>query len=263
MQIVKIGLINNEKGTKGCETSPNLVLEALKNIGSNEKGDIIDYKKLDLEEIHVNLENLDEANHLIFENSKEILEKNFFSVFLGGDHSISYPIVKAFSKIEENPLLIVFDSHVDCLDSSGFPHNRGWLKRLIDEGFNTRNIILISVRNIFSEEKEFLDKNKVLLIKMDLLGEDLDGVCDLIMERARASSGFYISLDIDSIDPAFAPGTNNPESGGLGSREIIYFMKRLKLLKNFKGMDIVEINPKLDFNNMTIKLGAKIISELF
>lgn len=262
MQVVKIGLINNEKNVKGCEASPNLVLNALKNMGSNEKGEPIHYEGLNLEEIHIDLENLEEADHFIFENSKEILEKNFFSLFLGGDHSMSYPILRAFNKIEENPLLIIFDAHVDCLDSGKIPNNHQWLRKLIEEGFNSSGIILISPRNISENEIEFLNENKILLIKMDLLREDMEGVCDLIMERARSSSGFYISIDIDSMDPAFAPGTLDIEAGGLSSRDILYFVKRLKLLKNLKGADIVEINPKLDFNNITVKLGAKILSEL-
>jgi len=82
------------------------------------------------------------------------------------------------------------------------------------------------------------------------------------MERARNSSGFYISIDIDSVDPAFAPGTGYIEPGGLSSRELIYFIKRLSLLNNFRGGDIVEINPDLDNRNMTVKLGAKILSEM-
>ena len=262
MQIIKIGLVNNKNKTKGCETAPNSILKELKNIWSNEKGELIHYDELNLEEIHIDSDKLEEADYLIFENSKEIFEKNFFLIFLGGDHSISYPILRAFNKTEENPLLIVFDAHADCLDSGKIPDNHSWLRKLIEEGFNASGIILISTRNISSTELEFLEKNKILLIKMDLLREDLDGVCDLIMERARSSSGFYVSIDIDSIDPGFAPGTFDIEAGGLSSRDIIYFIKRLKLLKNLKGCDIVEINPKLDFNNITINLGAKIISEL-
>jgi agmatinase len=262
MGIIKIRLSNNINGAKECDNSPNLVLEELKKIGGNEKGVMIEYKKLNLEEIHIDSGNLKEADYLIFENSKEIFEKNFFSLFLGGDHFISYPILRAFLKIEENPLLIIFDSHSDCLNSSEIPHNRGWLRKLIEGGFNSRNVIIISPRNIFPEEMEFIFANKILLIKMDILREDTEGVCDLIMERARASSGFYVSIDIDCVDPAFAPGTNDIEPGGLTSRDLIYFIKRLKLLKNFKGADIVEINPKLDFNNITVKLGAKIVSEL-
>ena len=262
MQIIKIGLVNSKNEIKGCEISPNSILKALKTVGSNEKGEIIDYDKLNLEEIHINLDNLEEADHLIFENSKEIFEKNFFSIFLGGDHAISYSVLRAFNKVEKNPMLIIFDAHADCLDSGKIPNNHQWLRKLIEEGYNPSGIILISTRNILSEEMEFLEKNKILLVKMDLLREDMDGVCDLVMERARSSSGFYISIDMDSIDPAFAPGTADIEAGGLTSRDIIYFIKRLKLLKNLKGADIVEINPKLDFNDMTVKLGAKILSEL-
>jgi len=259
MQIIKVGLISGN--VKGNERAPNMILKTLNEIGSNEKGKMIKLKELNLEEIHVNLDNIAEAEHLIYEGSKEILEKNFFSLFLGGDGGISYSILRAFNKIEKNPLLIVFDAHADCLVERG-EGSRVWIRRLIEGGFNPGNIILVSTRNIWKEEVEFLDKNKILIIKMDLLKEDMEGICDLIMERAQDSSGFYISIDIDCLDPAFAPGTSNLEPGGLSSRELIYFIKRLKLLKNLKGADIVEINPTLDFNNMTVKLGAKLIAEM-
>ena len=251
----------SEVDKKGCSTAPNKVLAVLKGIGSNEHGDLIDYNKLNIEEIHVNSDNFPEAEHLIFENSKEIFERNFKSFFIGGDHSISYPILKAFNKVEENPLLIVFDAHADCLTGKeGF--NRNWLRRLIEGGFNTNSIIIIGIRNISFEEIEFLNENKILLIKMDILREDLEGVCDLMMERALNSSGFYISIDIDGVDPGFAPGTLFIEPGGLSSSDLIYFARRLRLLNNFRGADVCEINPALDFNNMTVKLGAKLLSEM-
>jgi len=260
MEIIKIRLISSDGKTKGCEKTPVEIIKSLRNIKSSENNKVIDVDKLNLEEIHVNLDNLKEANHLIFENSKEIFEKNFKSFFIGGDHCISYSIVKAFKKIEENPLLIVFDAHADCLISESNPGSRDWLRKLIEEGF--KNIILISARNISEEENEFLKEHNILIIKMDLLEEDLEGVCDLVMERARSSSGFYVSIDINSVDPAFAPGTSFLEPGGLSSRDLIYFIKRLVLLKNFRGADIVEINPDKDFNEMTIKLGAKLLSEM-
>ncbi len=262
MQIIKVGLINAKGKTDGCEKAPNAVLEALKIIASNEKGELIDYPGLNLEEIHLDLNNLEEANYLIFENSKEIFERNFKSLFIGGDHSISYPILRAFNKTEKNPLLIVFDAHADCCECGKVPNHEGWLRRVIEEGFNPGSVILVSTRNIWEEETEFLKKNKILIIKMELLMEDLEGVCDLLMERARNASGFYISVDIDAVDPAFAPGTGYLEPGGLSSRELIYFIKRLNLLKNFKGADIAEINPSLDVNGMSVKLGAKLLSEM-
>ena len=97
---------------------------------------------------------------------------------------------------------------------------------------------------------------------MDVLQEDLSGVCDLVMERARSSNGFYTSIDIDAVDPGFAPAVAYPEPGGMSSRDLIYFVKRLSLLDNFRGADIVEINPVKDVNGITIKLGAKLLAEM-
>lgn len=254
--------INKVNKETGCEKAPVEILNALKEIGCNEKGKLIEFAKLNLEEIHVDLNNLEEANHLIYENSKEIFEKNFKAFFLGGDHCISYSIVKAFSKVEENPLLIIFDAHADCLEPGKVPTNEDWLSKLIREGFNPKNVILISARDLWEKEIEFLNENQINLIKMDVLKEDLDGICDLVMERARNSSGFYVSIDIDCLDPAFAPATGYLEPGGLSSRDLIYFIKRLVLLENFRGADIVEINPDKDVNGMTVKMGAKLLAEM-
>ena len=81
MQIIRVRLINSERG-KGCEKAPIEVLKALKLIKSNEEGKLIEFNKLNLEEIHVDLENIKGSNHLIFENSKEIFEKNSRSFFI-------------------------------------------------------------------------------------------------------------------------------------------------------------------------------------
>ena len=262
MEIVRVKLTNSMGRTKGCEEAPVEILKALRYIKSNESGRLIDVDKLRLEEIHVDLNNLEEGGHLIFENSKEIFEKNFKAFFLGGDHSISYPIVKAFNHVVDNPLLIIFDAHADLNESGKEPTHEEWLRGLIEDGFDSKNVILISTRNMYKDEIEFLKEKEITLIKMDVLQEDLEGVCDLVMERARDSGGFYVSIDIDAVDPAHAPGTGYLEPGGMSSRDLIYFIKRLSLLENFRGGDIVEINPHLDVNGMTVKLGAKLLGEL-
>ena len=149
MEIVKVCTSQGSLGKNpGCEKAPEAILDELKKIETNESGKKIEFKVSDSE---INENDLDETYKSI--------ENTTGDVVLGGDHSISYPIVKAFAKIEENPLLIVFDAHVDCLDSGKIPNNRGWLRKLIEEGFNSSKIILISTRNIFSEEIEFLEKN--------------------------------------------------------------------------------------------------------
>ena len=262
MQIIRVRLINSMGKTNGCEKAPVEVLKELKEIKLNESGKEIDFDSLNLEEIHVDLNNLEEANHLIFENSKEIFEKNSKAFFIGGDHSISFSIGKAFNKIQHNPLLIVFDAHADCDETCKEPTHEEWVRGLVEQGFDGSKIILISTRKMWPHELEFIKENKITLISMDVLQEDLHGVCDLVMERARRSGGFYISIDVDSVDPAHAPGVAYPEAGGMSSRDLIYFVKRLSLLDNFRGADIVEINPDKDINNITVKLGAKLLSEM-
>jgi arginase family enzyme len=262
MQIIRVRLINSMGKTNGCENAPVEVIKSLREIGSNEKGNEIDVDKFNLEEIHVDLNNLEEANYLIFKNAKEAFEKNKKVFFIGGDHSISYSIGKAFEKVEENPLLIVFDAHADCVEPGKEPTHEEWLRSLVEQGFPGDKIILISTRNFYANELEFIKQNKITLISMDVLQEDLSGVCDLVMERARSSNGFYTSIDIDAVDPGFAPAVAYPEPGGMSSRDLIYFVKRLSLLDNFRGADIVEINPVKDVNGITIKLGAKLLAEM-
>ena len=95
----------------------------------------------------------------------------------------------------------------------------------------------------------------------EITTEGIHEISESVMAAAKDFEALYVSIDIDVLDPAFAPGTGCTEPAGLTSRELIYFVQRLKLLKNLKIVDIVEINPKKDVNNMTSKLGAKIIAE--
>ncbi len=261
MIIVRVKGINSMKKTDGCEKAPVQVVESLGKIYSSEKGKIIDNKLMNFEEIHVNNSNLEESNELIYENAKEIFSEQDKALFIGGDHSISYGLVKAFKESFQDPFLIVFDAHADCMIPGKEPTHEEWLRKIIEEGFPAENIILIGVRNIFHEEKSFLDKHKIKVLGMKELQESRQEICDSLMERARQADAFYISLDIDVVDPAFAPGTGYLEPGGLSSRDLIYFLQRLNLLKNFRGADIVEINPDKD-DGKTVKLGAKLLAEM-
>ena len=125
------------------------------------------------------------------------------------------------------------------------------------------NILIVGLQNIDGEERKFLDEYKInTILSKTIFAEGCHDVCDTIMERARDWSSFYVSVDIDAVDPAFAPAVAYPEPGGFSSREIIYFLQRLSFLKNFKAADIVEVITKKDVNGITVKLAAKILSEL-
>lgn len=267
MQIIKVPGINGLGHTKGCERAGNAILEALKEIYSNEQGKLIDVKLLDLEEIHLDNGNLELTNKLIYENALEAFETKPKLIFLGGDHSVSFSLTRAFlnycQKEGKNPCLIIFDAHPDCMVpvDKNAPTHEEWLRGIIDAGFPAKNVLLVGVRNSYVDELNFIHENKIRLVKMDSITENIADVCEIIMEFADRKE-LYLSLDIDAVDSAFAPGTGYPESGGLTSRQLLYVLQRMNKMKNLKAVDIVEINPSKDINNSTVKLGAKILGEL-
>ena len=141
------------------------------------------------------------------------------------------------------------------------PTHEEWLRALIEKGFPAESIMLVGIINSDVEEIKFLAKNKIKVMNIDNLLLNIEDACDTIMEFSNGKE-LYLSLDIDVVDPAFAPGTGYKEPGGLTSRQLIYLIQRLNKVKGLKGIDIVEINPLLDKEGLTVKLGAKILSEL-
>jgi len=270
MFIVKVPGINGLGKTRGCEKAGNEILKCLKEeIYSNEQGKEIEVDKIDLEEIHLDNSNLDLTNKLIYKNALEIYASKEKTIFLGGDHSISYSLGKAFLEhCEENrkePCLIVFDAHPDCMSvtkgSEKYPNHEEWLRNIIENGFPAKNILLVGVRNSDIQEIEFLKENKIRMISINQIIENIEEMCEVIMEFSYKKE-LYLSLDIDVVDPAFAIGTGYKEPGGLTSREFVYIIQRLNKMKNLRAIDLVEINPEKDKDNMTVKLGAKILAEL-
>ena len=268
MFVVKVPGVNGSGDTDGCRNSGDSILKELKNIHINEQGKLVDVGLFELEEIHLDNLNLEHSNELIYKNSLEIFEKKPKAIFLGGDHSISYSIGRAFleycKKAETEPFLIVFDARPNCMPFSygKSPTQEEWLRALVDKGFPTENILLVGIRNPNLEEISFLKKNSIKFILTNSLLDDLQETCDMIMEISNKKE-LYVSIDVSIIDPAFAPSTNYKEPGGLTSRQFLYLIQRINKIKNLKAIDLVEINKEEDRknDNMTVKLGAKILSE--
>ena len=141
------------------------------------------------------------------------------------------------------------------------PTHEEWLRKLIEEEFPKEEILIVGLRNVWRDEIKFLKENKIKILSMTNLTEDLQDMCDTIMEFSNGKE-LYVSMDIDFIDPVFAPATGYPEPGGLTSRQFIYLIQRIKRIKTLRAVDIVEINEKKDEDRITVKLGAKILSEL-
>ncbi|MCH7567844.1 MAG: arginase family protein [Nanoarchaeota archaeon] len=267
MQIIKVPGINGLGKTNGCRDAGNAIISRLDEIHTNEKGKPINKNLLDLEEIHLNNKNLEEQEKLIYKNSLEAFQTKDKVIFLGGDHSISFSIGKAFlhfcNENNKTPCLIVFDAHPDCMPPMKEPTHEEWLRALIEEGFPKENILLIGSRNATQEEIIFLKENKIKQININELNADLEEITDIIMEFSRQKE-LYVSLDIDVIDPAFAPSTSYKEPGGITPRQLIYLVSRLSILKNLKAIDIVEVDSEKDkkqYDSMTTKLASKLLAE--
>ncbi len=259
MDILKIGFSGGGLGhANGSEKAPDLIVKELENISCSEEGKTLTY---DVAEVEVNHSNIVETNEKIYNACLKLPNK---SVILGGDHSITYASFKAF--IQKNPGagFMVFDAHPDCENNFSPPTHEDYLKVLINEGYlDPSKVILIGLRSVYKEEIEFLKQKKIKQFTMKQVMEfGAKWVCDTVIDIALEWPGFYLSIDIDAVDPVFAPGTGYIEPGGLSSRELIYFVQRLRKMKNYLMSDIVEICPSKDINDITVKLGAKLVAEL-
>lgn len=267
MIIVKTPGINGLGKTKGTRNAGNKIIEELKKIEINEKGEEIDIGNIELEEIHVNNDNLKEQEELIYENALETIEKQDRCVFIGGDHSISFPIGKAFleycRKEKEKPCLIVFDSHADCMPALKEPTHEEWLRALIENSFPAENILIVGMRKIWKEEEKFLREKKIRMIGMNDLTNNIEETTDVLMEFANGKE-LYVSIDIDVVEPAHAPSTSYPEAGGLTARQMIYIISRIGRMKNLKVVDLVEVDSEKDsqIGNITAKLAGKMVGEI-
>jgi arginase family enzyme len=258
MKLLKIPFSAGGLGkTKGTEKAPELIAKKLKEFYLNENKRMPIFEFSDVE---INQNNIEKTNKNIVSSIKNT--NNRFGV-IGGDHSITFSSFKAFSEKNNNAGLLMFDAHPDCVNNFSPPTHEDFIKVLVEEDIvPAENIIIAGIRNWHSSELKFLREKNIRFFTMKKMHNNMEDCIDAIMDNCRKFSNLYISIDIDVIDPSFAPGTGHPEPAGLTSREFIHILQRLKFLKNIKAFDLVEINPEKDVNNLTIKLGAKIITEI-
>ena len=259
MKLIKVPFSKGGLGkTDGCELAPDKIIEILKESNLSESG----FKpQFQIDEINIDQSNIETTNKNIFSKIKDTTTR---SILIGGDHSITFAAVKAFAKKNPGTGIVMFDAHPDCEHNMDPPSHEDFIRTLVENNIVPADrIILIGIRSWDGPEKEFLETKNIRYFTMKQINmHGLSDVMDTVTESVRSWPYFYLSIDIDAADPAFAPGTGYQEPGGLTSREIIYAIQRIKLLKNWQFADIVEVNPKKDTNNITAALAAKLVVEL-
>ncbi|WP_299265581.1 agmatinase family protein [Halorientalis sp.] len=179
-------------------------------------------------------------------------------IVIGGDHSISYPDIKGWAEANgyEDVGLIHFDCHADTGDEglTGFEYDHGaWVKRVFDDGLVTgENYTLIGPRGFWPGPEiyeEMREAGMKWYTAMDVEEWDLDDiVTDAVQRATEDTDAVWVSFDVDVMEPAFAPGTGEPEPGGLVPREAIYMIREVvrALDPEDFGFDVVEVSPAYD-----------------
>jgi agmatinase len=193
-----------------------------------------------------------DAIETIYSSVDSLLQKHSPLLSLGGDHSISYPVVKAMAK-KYGPLTILhLDAHPDLYDNfegNKFSHACPFA-RIMEEGLAKR-LTQVGIRTMNTHQREQAKRFGVEVIEMKDWSSSI---------RFQFDGPVYLSLDMDVLDPAFAPGVSHYEPGGLTSRELISILQNLRA--NIIGADLVEFNPTRDPSGITAMLAAKLFKEM-
>ena len=210
---------------------------------------------VDAGDIAVNPFNIAEAVEQITEAMSELLDTGARVLTLGGDHTIAFPILKSLHA-KHGPITVVhFDAHLDTWDTYfGAPLTHGTpFRRASEEGLLDLSACMhVGIRGPLYSDSDLSDDAALGFQVINSTDADKLGI-DGIIEKIRARVGdrpVYVSIDIDVLDPAFAPGTGTPEAGGLSSRELLRIIRSLDAV-NVIGADIVEVAPAYDHAQIT------------
>ncbi len=197
---------------------------------------------------------------------RELISRHHMA-WLGGDHSITLPLLRAYREHLGRPLAVVhFDAHCDTWDDHfGEPSGHGtWVYEAMQEGVVANAAFTqIGIRSAgLREAREYVrEQGGQIFTARDLRGMEspsqLAVVVQSIVDRWREEGEppIYLSLDIDCLDPAFAPGTGTPEPGGLSTNQVLTLLEELAPLP-FVGMDCVEVSPPYDHAELTANAAA-------
>ena len=188
----------------------------------------------------------------VAQSAGEVLAQNGKLLSLGGDHSITWPLIRAHAKSYPKLTILQIDAHPDLYDQlDGNRHAHACpFARIMEEGLVER-LVQIGIRTLNRHQREQAARFGVEIIEMKDWSADKLPIFD---------SPLYLTLDLDGLDPAFAPGVSHHEPGGFSTREVIEIIRALPPV--LIGSDIVELNPVRDPLGVTAMVGSKLLREI-
>ncbi|MFW5734217.1 MAG: agmatinase [Oceanidesulfovibrio sp.] len=184
----------------------------------------------------------------------EIIRCGQKPIILGGDHSITYPAVRAVAAACETLTLVHVDAHPDIHDAfEGDPYSHASPFARIMEEFGHIRLVQVGVREATPHQREQAERFGAEWLEMKDHAR---------WKRIETSGPVYVSCDLDGLDPAFAPGVSHPSPGGMSTRQLLDMLHGLAADAEIVGADVVELNPTRDFLGLTAQTAAKITAEL-
>ncbi|MCY4321187.1 MAG: agmatinase [Bdellovibrionaceae bacterium] len=211
------------------------------------------------------------TNPISIKKTYELIEKHIFDLAekdkkkilsVGGDHSITLPILRALSKIHGPLNLIHFDAHFDTYPQAyGMEYHHGTFVRhaVLEKCVN--KVFQFGIRGpyVVKEDMDFCKKHKIQVFTVDDIKNKGLKVLSELPELIKGPC--YLSFDVDCLDPAYAPGTGTPVVGGLNSYEVQRILRNLKI-ENLIGGDVVEVNPSYDHGDITSLVAVSVLFEV-
>jgi len=211
---------------------------------------------------------LDWSRHFrsVEEQARAVL-RHPFALFLGGDHSVTIPLMKACDSVWDEPFGVVhFDAHPDLFDIySGHRWSHACTERRALElrGLDPDRLVLIGIRSVAAEEWAFLRQHPEIPMytARDCHRRGMENIAANVVGLLHDVKSIYLTVDIDGLDPAFAPGTGYAEAGGPSTRDLLELVRRLCDQLPVGAMDVVEVSPPLDHSDITSFAALKVIYE--
>jgi agmatinase len=174
----------------------------------------------------------------LYDHTKELLETDKFICMLGGEHSVSAPVIKAHAEKYHDMSVLQIDAHADLRDTyDGTPHSHASIMARVVKDLRIPSV-QVGIRSISADEARLLESGLPTKI---FWARDIVGKTDWIDQAVNAlTPNVYLTIDIDGLDPSIVPTTGTPEPGGLGWYETLALIRRIAEKKRIVGMDLVE-----------------------